>query len=869
MEHGLGAHPSAAALQAFGKGKLDENAARELRAHLADCPECRARLSVPGTANSPGGLPTGASSAGTPLPDLSLSGVASSLRIPVGPQAQTPPPPKELAGDTNYQILRELGRGGMGVVYLAHDTVMDRKVVLKVVAAEHLARPQARERFLGEIRAAAKLDHPNVVKAFATLQPGGLLVFVMEYVDGVDLHRLVKERGALPVAAACYYAYQAALGLQHAHEQGMVHRDIKPHNLMLARGKKNQVKILDFGLAKANSEKGDERGLTATGQMLGTPDYVSPEQTLDAASATIRADIYSLGCTLYYLLAGRPPFTGRTAFEVMQAHHDVDARPLSEARADVPAGLDGVVRKMMAKDPADRYQTPVEAARALAQFVKPGSGPAGAVQAEPVTPQETRVAAAGSTEVAAARKTRSPAADHPSTAVESPAPRRRATPPPRTRQQDEEEIPAVEPASWPSRHPFLTVAGVSIVALVMAALLIVPLVLTTQLGAGGSEAVIVLGSVPSGADVFLNGERVPPGAPASNGGFQLSVRPGETHRLEVRKRGFERFAREVTVNAGQTLQVPVTLLPLAPVASATAAGGATPATQQPTPRRPIEFHPPPRVQAPQQPPERPWPDPPAEPKGNAAGDKPAPPAGPETAPVVERDTIKEKLEAAKAEYKVTMDKLRGEVLAKLREAEDEARASGKASQVTRAEMARKDFETKGTVPSVAPAGYQQNADAARDAVLTAYRTAAKAYQAAGKFDKAEAVEQERKSLARAAASDLFREDSLWQGTGKVKVSGLAISRNWPEVRLRVTERSGKNFKALLEIPALGAHCMVNGTVESATVQWTTNNLQAGGIPVRFHGHLDRRMMLQFESGQGARGLQKLVGVVDLTLQDSP
>jgi WD40 repeat protein/serine/threonine protein kinase len=278
----------------------------------------------------------------------------------------------ELRDHAQYEVIRELGRGGMGVVYLARNKLMDRLEVLKVVNKQLLGNPGAAERFLREIRSAAKLSHPNIVTAHSALPVGELLVFAMEYVEGENLAQVVQANGWLPVANACYYAHQVTLGLQHAFEKGMVHRDIKPQNLILAReNKKHIVKILDFGLAKATRE-GEEadRGLTGTGAMLGTPDYIAPEQTLDAARADIRADIYSLGCTLHYLLAGSPPFKGNSQFELLQAHHMKDATPLNQIRADVPPELANVVAKMMAKDPARRYQKPVEVAQALAPFVK-------------------------------------------------------------------------------------------------------------------------------------------------------------------------------------------------------------------------------------------------------------------------------------------------------------------------------------------------------------------------------------------------------------------------------------------------------------------------------------------------------------------
>ena len=215
--------------------------------------------------------------------------------------------PPELVNHPQYEVIRELGRGGMGVVYLARNKIMNRLEVLKVLSKEMLGKAGRADRFLREIQSAAKLHHPNVVAAYTAFPLGETLVFAMEYVEGDDLAKLVRARGPLPVLNACYFAYQAAQGLQHAHEQGMIHRDIKPGNLILFRqGKKGIVKILDFGLAKITSEERVDGTLTQQGQMLGTPDYIAPEQTLDAQKADIRADIYSLGCTLYHLLTGSP-----------------------------------------------------------------------------------------------------------------------------------------------------------------------------------------------------------------------------------------------------------------------------------------------------------------------------------------------------------------------------------------------------------------------------------------------------------------------------------------------------------------------------------------------------------------------------------
>ena len=262
----------------------------------------------------------------------------------------------------------------MGVVYLAENTLMGRKEVLKVVSSHLINRRGVLDRFLGEIRNAARLHHPNVVTAYSVLRLGESLVLAMEYVEGLDLARLVKASGPLPVAHACNYLHQAALGLQHAHENGMVHRDIKPGNLMLSsQGSRALVKVLDFGLAKVIREGPTDGTLTHEGQMLGTPDYIAPEQIVDARRADIRADIYSLGCTLYYLLTGGPPFQATSLYDIFQAHHSMDAMPLNLVRPEVPVELAALVGKMMAKEPERRFQEPREVAQALKPFFKAGN----------------------------------------------------------------------------------------------------------------------------------------------------------------------------------------------------------------------------------------------------------------------------------------------------------------------------------------------------------------------------------------------------------------------------------------------------------------------------------------------------------------
>ena len=275
---------------------------------------------------------------------------------------------------------------------------MGRHEVLKVVSSHMVNRHGVLDRFLGEIRNAARLHHTNIVTAYSAMRLGESIVFAMEFVDGLDLAKLVKAKGALPVSNACNYVHQAALGLQHANELGMVHRDIKPSNLMLARqGNRAVIKVLDFGLAKVKSEGAVDGGLTHEGQMLGTPDYIAPEQIRDARGADIRADIYSLGCTLYYLLTGGPPFHATSLYEILQAHHSMDALPLNLARPEVPVELAALVARMMAKEPERRFQTPKDVAQALLPFFKKGNASIGLASAANLAGRRNRRATGNGT----------------------------------------------------------------------------------------------------------------------------------------------------------------------------------------------------------------------------------------------------------------------------------------------------------------------------------------------------------------------------------------------------------------------------------------------------------------------------------------
>jgi serine/threonine protein kinase len=270
-----------------------------------------------------------------------------------------------------YLVLEDLGAGGMGRVFLCEQTPMQRLVAVKVLLAQ--TPPGALERFQREARASAALDHNNIVRAFDVDHEDRFHFLVMEFVDGPTLDWLIAKTGKLAVAPACHYAAQAALGLHHAHLAGWIHRDVKPANLVVDRA--GTVKLLDLGLARF--ALGDEQ-LTKRyddQHLMGTADYIAPEQTLPNHPVDCRADIYSLGATLYFLLAGRPPHVEGNVLQKLMAHQLNDPPPLTKVRADVPATLAALIAKMMAKSPDQRPQTAEAVATALERFARGGPFP--------------------------------------------------------------------------------------------------------------------------------------------------------------------------------------------------------------------------------------------------------------------------------------------------------------------------------------------------------------------------------------------------------------------------------------------------------------------------------------------------------------
>jgi serine/threonine-protein kinase len=267
----------------------------------------------------------------------------------------------------HYVLLARVGRGSTGEVFKARHRLMGRLAAVKLIHAERLASPNAVARFLREAEAAARLNHPNVVHAYDAGQAGGTYYLAMEYVEGIDLGRLVEAQGPLDAVRACDCIRQAALGLAHALGRGVVHRDVKPSNLLLEEGS-SVVKVVDLGLARLEWIEGNAGPLTLAGNAVGTADYLAPEQVM-GCPADARSDLYGLGCTLYYLLTGRPPFPGGSVAQKLLHHLHDEPEPVERLRPGLPSGLAELQRRLMAKKPHDRFQGPAEAANALADLL--------------------------------------------------------------------------------------------------------------------------------------------------------------------------------------------------------------------------------------------------------------------------------------------------------------------------------------------------------------------------------------------------------------------------------------------------------------------------------------------------------------------
>ncbi|MHB1426035.1 MAG: serine/threonine protein kinase [Gemmataceae bacterium] len=289
----------------------------------------------------------------------------------ISPTLDGPPMPPSLGRSSRlvgeYELLERIPGGGMGEVYKARHRRLDKLVALKLLPADAQHPREMAARFQREMKAVGSLDHPNVVEAHDAGEQSGVVYLAMKLIDGVDLERLVKERGPLPIDEACELVRQSALGLHYLHQRGLVHRDVKPSNLM--RTPDGTVKVLDLGLARWRLEAEAGHGLTGMGRVMGTPDFLAPEQIENAADADARADLYGLGGTLFYLLTGRAPFADHKSwFSKLDAHRMEPPPDVQKLRPDVPAELAALLQRLLAKKPEERFATADEVAAALAPF---------------------------------------------------------------------------------------------------------------------------------------------------------------------------------------------------------------------------------------------------------------------------------------------------------------------------------------------------------------------------------------------------------------------------------------------------------------------------------------------------------------------
>ena len=431
----------------------------------------------------------------------------------------------------NYVILAPLGEGGMGQVYKAQHKRMDRIVALKMLPAAAMRSPEAIQRFQREAKAAAKLSHPNIVTAYDADEADGIHFLVMEYVAGQDLALFVKQHGPLAVATAVDYAIQAARALDYAHGLGIVHRDLKPANLLLDQ--QGNVKVLDMGLARIEHAGGaGDNGLTHSGQMVGTLDYMAPEQAVDTPHADARADIYSLGCTLYYLLAGRPPYDGNTFLKKVLAHREQPVPSLRTVRPDVPESLHAVFQNMLAKKPEERQQSMAEVISALQGCNLPQDV---AISPLPVQPAEEKAGTLGLADLRSETSLEhrvGPLLDRPFVRAAAPA-------------QPGNSASKILVSRLTRRHKAVVAA-----ALVVGFVLVIwGIVLKMQTREG--TLVVEINDPDVTVQVLSEEGKVQIERKSEKGTLTIGLDPGK-HRLRLQKNGVEVFARDFTLASGGT-----------------------------------------------------------------------------------------------------------------------------------------------------------------------------------------------------------------------------------------------------------------------------------------------------------------------------
>jgi len=460
----------------------------------------------------------------------------------------------------NYVVLDKIGQGGMGQVYRARHCRMNREVALKVLPSTFMKSQDAVKRFQREVEAAARLNHANVVTAHDADESDGLHFLVMEYVKGSDLSDLVRDKGPLPLGRAIEYTVQAAKGLEYAHGKGVVHRDIKPSNLLL--DSEGTVKILDMGLARFEQKVGgddttQEARMTQTGQMMGTVDYVSPEQAMNARAADQRSDIYSLGCTFFYLLTSRPVYGGESLTERLMAHSTKEIPSLCKRRKDVPAAIDKIFQKMVAKEASDRYQSMRDVIADLegCHLVLLEKGAAALEKVpEPVRPAQEELHQAS----------------HPTHSPRSGA------------LADTLSRSAVKRPRTPQARTGVTFDKRQIIIASVAAGIVLLLLLATVLILRTPKVTIVIQIDEANAVVSVDDGKLQFTTTEANQTIELKLKKGE-HTVTVTKDGYEPYTRQLLVKRGQaeTIRIDLATASIRETSGAAATTAEPPATAGP------------------------------------------------------------------------------------------------------------------------------------------------------------------------------------------------------------------------------------------------------------------------------------------------
>lgn len=579
--------PSKEALLGYHTGSVPEDVAQAIAAHLTTCRECEQTAQsleavpdplvialreqppediLPGESDiqevleklrrggeEPGDI---APASGGSLPSMSSSDLVGdntpSRNIPPagGENTSTTSWPRLATTLGDYELLKKLGQGGMGAVYMARHVKLKRVVALKVLLKNRLGNPEALARFEREMEAVGRLDHPHIVRAMDAREVGGIHFLVMEYVDGLDLAKVVRRVGPLSIADACEVVRQAALGLQCADENSLVHRDIKPSNLMLTS--EGQVKVMDLGLAQIHRSETLDGDVTSLDQVMGTPDYISPEQAVQSHGVDIRTDIYSLGCTLYYLLVGRPPYDGPeydTPMKKVAAHIYREIPRIEGVRRGVSKPVAAILEQMLCKEPGMRLATPTALIAALSPYCGGSNLIALLHEArrKGLTEHERQASTVSMADLHASVEVRIKAAEQPKSPVSE------------LRVQQGRGAPAeVEPPSPLGRPGFRfkkPPAKYWVPAALAGFLILLGIVLFISTGKG--QIRIALNDPKAQVDVKVDGRKIE--IAGLDEPLQLSV--GE-HELTVTGPKYEAIGRSFTVHRGKNRVLEVTLVPL-------------------------------------------------------------------------------------------------------------------------------------------------------------------------------------------------------------------------------------------------------------------------------------------------------------------